>query len=38
MEFEDEYYTHPFSDKMIQATFWELKLDEIVKVKKFKAR
>lgn len=38
MEFEDEYYTHPFSDKMIQATFWDLRLDEIVKVKKFIAR
>lgn len=38
MDFEDAYYTHPFNDKMIQATFWELRSDEIVKVKKFIAR
>lgn len=38
MEFEEEYFTCPFEYKQIQATFWELREDEIIKVDTFKAR
>ena len=38
MEFEVAYWAAPFEEKQIQATFWELNLDEIKKVDRFKAR
>jgi hypothetical protein len=38
MDFAIEYIARPFEEKQIQATFWELKTDEIVEVDKFKAR
>ena len=38
LDFDYEYYTQKREDKMIQATFWTLSLDEIVKVEEFIAR
>ncbi len=38
MEYENEYYTNPKNDKMIQACCWEIKQEEIVKIDKFTAR
>lgn len=38
MNFDLEYYTLPFEEKKIQATFWELRLDDIIKVDKFIAK
>jgi len=38
MNFEVEYFTKPFKYKHIQATYWELHKNEIVKVDKFTAR
>ncbi|MEP0263568.1 DUF3841 domain-containing protein [Dokdonia sp.] len=38
MSFDLEYYTLPFEEKAIQATFWELKTDDIIKVDRFIAR
>ncbi|MGH1383341.1 DUF3841 domain-containing protein [Kordia sp.] len=38
MNFDLEYYTDPYHKKKIQATFWELKKEEIIKVDKFIAR
>lgn len=38
MDFDLDYYTLPFEEKKIQATFWELKLNDIIKVDKFIAK
>ena len=38
MNYSPEYSAHPFEEKSIQATFWSLSTDEIVKVEKFTAR
>ncbi len=38
MEFDVDYYTQPFENKCIQATFWELTLDEVTQVDRFVAR
>jgi hypothetical protein len=38
MNFDLEYYTLPFEEKKIQATFWRLKLDDIIKADKFIAK
>ena len=38
MNFDIEYFARPFNEKHIQATFWELRVNEVVKVDKFKAR
>ncbi|TDQ23829.1 DUF3841 domain-containing protein [Tenacibaculum caenipelagi] len=35
MDFNLEYYTSSFENKKIQATFWELKKEEILKVDRF---
>ncbi len=35
MNFDLEYYTLPFEEKKIQATFWELKVEDIIKVDRF---
>ena len=38
MNFDVEYFTSSFKEKMIQATFWELHQSDIIKVDKFIAR
>lgn len=38
MDYDVEYFAMPYKEKSIQATFWELSLDDVVKVDKFKAR
>ncbi|WP_074406597.1 MULTISPECIES: DUF3841 domain-containing protein [Aquimarina] len=38
MNFDLEYYTLPFQEKKIQATFWELQLEDVIKVDKFIAK
>lgn len=38
LDFHDPYYTEPRERKMIQATFWTVSLDEVVRVDKFIAR
>lgn len=38
MDYHSEYSASPFEKKSIQATFWSLSVDEIVKVDKFVAR
>ncbi len=38
MNFDLAYYTLPFQEKKIQATFWELQQDDIIKVDKFIAK
>ena len=38
LDFEAPYWTYPKSNKSIQATFWTLKVEEIVKVVYFIAR
>jgi hypothetical protein len=38
MDFDVEYYTDSFEEKKIQATFWELKKEEITRVDRFIAR
>jgi len=38
MNFQDPYYTTPFDQKQIQATFWELRIDKVVKVDRFRAK
>jgi len=38
MDFENEYYTHPKKEKMIQACCWEINEVEISKIDPFKAR
>lgn len=38
MDFENPYVTYPLEKKSIQATFWELKIEEVIKVDKFKPR
>lgn len=38
MSFEDPYIASPFDEKSIQATFWELSIEEVIKVDKFKSR
>ena len=38
MDFHLKDYALPFQEKSIQATFWELKLEEVIKVDKFIAR
>jgi len=38
MDFNDPYHTCPKETKSIQATFWTLSIDEIVKVDEFIAR
>jgi len=38
MNFDLDYYTFPFEEKKIQATFWELRKEEIIKVDRFIAR
>lgn len=38
MNFDLDYYTLPFEEKKIQATFWKLQLDDIIKVDKFIAK
>ncbi len=38
MNFDLDYYTLPFAEKKIQATFWELRLNDIIKVDKFIAK
>ncbi|MFD2562645.1 DUF3841 domain-containing protein [Aquimarina rubra] len=38
MNFDLEYYTLPFQEKKIQATFWELQLEDVIKVDKFVAK
>ncbi len=38
LDFDVDYYTKPFDQKCIQATFWELHLNEVVKVDRFTAR
>lgn len=38
MDFDVPYFALPFEEKIIQATFWELKLKDIIKVDKFTAR
>lgn len=38
INFDLKYYTLPFDEKSIQATFWELKREEVIKVDKFTAR
>ena len=38
MDFDDPYSTDPFPKKSIQATFWMLHKDEVVKVEEFIAR
>lgn len=38
MEYEDTYFTYPKEHKSIQATFWSLSINEIIKVDEFIAR
>lgn len=38
LEFNDNYYTTSIDEKMIQATFWQLNLEDIVSVDHFVAR
>jgi len=38
IDFEDEYVTGPLDRKAIQATFWELRLDDVRDVTHFRAR
>ncbi|MBL7736839.1 MAG: DUF3841 domain-containing protein [Chitinophagaceae bacterium] len=38
MDFSDPYHTSPKASKSIQATFWTLSVDEIVRVDKFISR
>lgn len=38
MNFQDPYHTQPKDNKAIQATFWSLKVEEIVKADEFIAR
>lgn len=35
MDFDDPYFSKPFSEKSIQATFWQLYLSEVVSVRYF---
>lgn len=35
MGFDVKYFAKPFAEKQIQATFWELNIDDIIKVDKF---
>lgn len=38
LNFDCKYYTQPKANKSIQATFWELSVDEVIKVDYFIAR
>ena len=38
MTFDCDYHTHPFGQKAIQATFWELRIAEVGEVDAFIAR
>lgn len=38
IDFDDPYFAHPKKDKVIQATFWSLSIDEVRKVDTFTAR
>lgn len=38
MDYNSEYASHSFENKSIQATFWNLSIDEVIKVDKFTAR
>jgi hypothetical protein len=38
LSFDDPYFTKPVEKKSIQATFWELHLDEVQKVDKWKSK
>jgi hypothetical protein len=38
LDFENGYFARPRKQKAIQATFWELKLEEVVSVDYFTAR
>ncbi|WP_460219388.1 DUF3841 domain-containing protein [Psychroserpens sp. MEBiC05023] len=38
MNFDLDYYTFPMDEKKIQATFWELNIEDIVNVTEFIAR
>jgi hypothetical protein len=38
LSFDDPYFTKPIEKKSIQATFWELHLDEVQKVDKWKSK
>lgn len=38
LDFDDPYHAQPRETKAIQATFWTLLLDEVVKVDEFIAR
>lgn len=38
MNFDVEYYILPFAEKKIQVTFWDLKIEDVIKVDKFTAR
>lgn len=38
MNFDDLYFSRPFSEKSIQATFWQLHLSEVVSVRYFVCR
>lgn len=38
MQFAVAYYAQPFKSKCIQATFWELRLEDVIKADRFIAR
>jgi hypothetical protein len=38
MRFEDPYYTHKKEEKSIQAAFWSLSIEEVIKTDEFTAR
>jgi len=38
LKFDDPYYTQPENDKCLQATFWEIRKEEIINVDFFTAR
>lgn len=38
MKYDVAYFARPFKEKQIQATFWELNVNEIIKIDQFKAR
>lgn len=38
LDFDDPYHTSPKDNKVIQATFWTLSLNEVIKVDEFVAR
>lgn len=38
MNFDIEYYAKPYNEKQIQATFWQLNIEDVKKVDKFRAR